>query len=83
MAAKSFSIHGKGLRIDTKEEIVPLIQQMRAIPGLEEIHLGGNTFGTEACIVLAEELKRIDTLKVCFWRHPHFGKINMATTTYH
>ncbi|KAF9514673.1 hypothetical protein BS47DRAFT_1342819 [Hydnum rufescens UP504] len=64
MAAKSFSIHGKGLRINTKEDIAPLIEQMRAIPGLEEIHLGGNTFGTEACIVLAEELKRIDTLKI-------------------
>ena len=64
MATRSFSIHGKGLHFDSREDILPHLEKMRAIPNLEEIHLGGNTFGTEACIALAEELKNIDTLKV-------------------
>ncbi len=61
---KSFSIQGKGLKFETKADIEPYLKQIEVINGIEEIHLGGNTFGTEPCIALAETLKGIDTLKV-------------------
>ena len=66
---KSFSIQGKGLKFDTRAHIEPYLKQIEAIDAIEEIHLGGNTFGTEPCVALAETLKGIDTLKVKI--HPY------------
>lgn len=66
MTSRSFSIHGKGIKFDTREDIEPYLKGIRAIPGgVEEIHIGGNTLGVEPCTALAETLKSIDTLKVC------------------
>lgn len=65
MSSRSFSIHGKGLKLETKEDIEPHLAAIRAVPGgVEEIHFGGNTLGVPACLALAETLKGINTLKV-------------------
>ncbi|KAF8338024.1 Ran GTPase activator [Cantharellus anzutake] len=61
---KSFSAQGRGLKFETKADIEPYLKQIKDIDGIEEIHLGGNTFGTEPCIALAETLKGVNTLKV-------------------
>ena len=71
MASRSFSIQGKGIKFETREDIDPYLKEIRAIPGgVEEIHFGGNTLGVEPCKALAETLKSIDTLKVCIRRSP-------------
>ena len=65
MASRSFSMHGKGIKFETRESIEPYLKEIRSIPGgVEEIHLGGNTFGVEPCKALADTLKSVDTLKV-------------------
>jgi Ran GTPase-activating protein 1 len=63
-SSKVFSLHGKGLKFNTKADIEPYLEQLKAIDGVEEIHLGGNTLGVEACIALAEVLKTCNKLKV-------------------
>lgn len=63
-SSKVFSIHGKGLKLDTKADIQPHLDQLKSIVDVEEVHLGGNTFGVEACEGLAEVLKGSKTLKV-------------------
>lgn len=64
MPSRSFSIHGKGIKFETREDIEPYLKEIRAISGgAEDIHFGGNTLGVEPCRALAETLKSIDTLK--------------------
>lgn len=62
--SKIFSLIGQGLKLDTKADIQPHLEKLEKITDLEEIHLGGNTFGVEACQALAEVLKSKKTLKV-------------------
>lgn len=62
--AKVFSLEGKGLRLDTAAEIEPHINALRDNNGVEEIRLGGNTLGTEACQALAKVLETKKTLQV-------------------
>ncbi|KAG8879640.1 hypothetical protein FRB97_001551 [Tulasnella sp. 331] len=63
-SSKVFSIHGKGLKFNSKADFQPYLDELKAVEGVEEIHLGGNTFGVEACEALAEALKGSKTLKV-------------------
>lgn len=60
---KSLSLHGKGLKLNTREDIVPYLKDIDATL-LEEIHLGGNTIGVEASQALAEFLAKTQVLKV-------------------
>lgn len=60
---KVFTIHGQTLSLTTREDIEPYLLKLRAIKDVEEIHLGGNTLGVGACEALADELKKINTLK--------------------
>ncbi|KAG8902834.1 hypothetical protein FRB99_004030 [Tulasnella sp. 403] len=64
MSSKIFSIHGKGLKFNSKADLQPYLDRLAAIDGLEEVHLGGNTFGVEACEALADALRGNKTLKV-------------------
>ena len=58
-----FSIHGRGLKLDTREDIAPILAEHD--PALvEEIHFGGNTIGIEASQALAEFLTKTQVLKV-------------------
>lgn len=63
-ADKVFTIHGQTLTLTTREDIEPHLVKLRAIKDVEEIHLGGNTLGVGACEALADELKKINTLKI-------------------
>jgi len=60
---KIFSIKGKGLKLDTRDDIKPYLQDLDA-SAVEEVHFGGNTIGVEAAHELAEFLKRAKSLKV-------------------
>lgn len=62
--AKVFSLHGRGLKLDTRADLAPLLEGIDPTT-IEEIHFGGNTLGVEASEVLAEFLAKATNLKVC------------------
>lgn len=61
--AKIFSIQGRGLKLDTKADIAPILEGVDP-EIIEEIHFGGNTIGVEASLALAEFLEKTKALKV-------------------
>lgn len=63
-AAKVFSLEGKGLRLDTAADVEPHIKALRDNNEVEEIRLGGNTLGVEACEALAKVLETKKALQV-------------------
>ena len=60
---KILSLHGKGLKLNTREDILPYLKDVDATL-IEEIHLGGNTIGVDASQALAEFLSKTQVLKV-------------------
>ncbi|KDQ08580.1 hypothetical protein BOTBODRAFT_118501 [Botryobasidium botryosum FD-172 SS1] len=74
-SAKVFSIHGKGLKFESRADIEPYLKELQGIQGVEEIHLGGNTYGVEACLALAEALKGIYTIKVADFADIFTGRL--------
>ncbi|QRV83124.1 Ran GTPase-activating protein [Ceratobasidium sp. AG-Ba] len=73
--SRVFTIHGKGLKLTTREDIEPHLKELRAIKDLEEIHFGGNTLGIEACEALAEVLKGVNTLKIADFHDIFTGRL--------
>lgn len=66
----SFSIKGQGLKLDSAADMQPHLDALAVLgPDVEEIHLGGNTLGIEACEALAKVLPTLKKLKVgcCDW----------------
>jgi Ran GTPase-activating protein 1 len=61
---KIFSLEGKGLKLDTKEDVEVYIKALREMDDVEEIRLLGNTLGVEACKVLGEVLETKKLLQV-------------------
>ena len=39
--SKVYSIHGRGLKLDSKEDIEPYLKELQALTNVEEIHIGG------------------------------------------
>ncbi len=65
-STKVFSLEGKALKLDTREQTEVHIKALREMDDVEEIRLQGNTLGIEACKVLGEVLETKKTLQVCF-----------------
>lgn len=59
-----FSVQGRGLKLDTRGDITPILAEYDPAV-VEEIHFGGNTIGIEAAQTLAEFLEKTENLKVC------------------
>lgn len=65
-----FSIHGKGLKLTSRQDAEPYVAALREMgDSVREIHLGGNTLGIEACEALAEVIKTKSQLEVATTRH--------------
>lgn len=67
MAAAStrvFSLEGKGLKLDTAEDLEAHIADLRAMDDVEEVRLQGNTLGIGACKLLGEVLATKKSLQV-------------------
>ncbi|KAJ2987524.1 hypothetical protein NUW58_g4459 [Xylaria curta] len=62
--SKVFSLEGKGLKLDTAEDLEAHIGPLRGMPGVEEVRVLGNTLGVGACKLLGEVLATKKTLKV-------------------
>lgn len=58
-----FSIQGRGLKLDSRADIAPILAEYDPAV-IEEIHFGGNTIGIEAAQALAEFLQKTKVLKV-------------------
>lgn len=63
-SAKVWSILGKNLKANTAAELEPFLGELKELEGVEEVHLGGNSLGVEACEAIAEVLKTKTSLKV-------------------
>ena len=62
----SFSIHGQGLKLNSRADIEPHLKVLREMKDVEEVHFGGNTLGVEASEALAEVLSDLKSLKVSY-----------------
>ncbi|KAG8820088.1 hypothetical protein FRC17_010256 [Serendipita sp. 399] len=72
---KVYSIHGKGLKLNTREDIEPYLAELKGIPDVEEIHIGGNTLGAPACQALADVLKGLKSLRVANFADIFTGRL--------
>jgi hypothetical protein len=72
-SSKIFSLEGKGLKLDTADDINPHIEPLRSNPDIEEVRFQGNTLGTEACEALAKVLSTKKHLKVRPLSSPSLG----------
>ena len=63
-ASKAFSLEGKGLKLNTADDVEPHIKALRDMEDVEEVHLQGNTVGIEAAAALADVLRTKKTLQV-------------------
>lgn len=61
---KIFSLEGRGLKLDSAEDVEAHIADLRAAADIEEVHLLGNTLGVGACQRLGEVLATKKTLRV-------------------
>lgn len=59
-----FSLEGRGLKLESAADIEPHLQPLRDNLKVEEVRLGGNSLGVEACKALAELLQTKETLRV-------------------
>lgn len=58
-----FSLSGKGLKLDSAEDINPYIDELLKIKGLTKVNVKGNTFGIEASKALGSALKNQSDLE--------------------
>lgn len=63
MAADTFSLAGKGLKLDTEDDLNKHIQPLIESSTVKHIDLSGNTLGVPACAALAPILKSKTTLE--------------------
>jgi len=66
--SKSFSLEGKGLKLDTAADIEKHIQPLKDNNHVEEVNFQGNTLGIEASEALAKVLETKQALQVCIAR---------------
>ncbi|WFD31360.1 Ran GAP Rna1 [Malassezia sp. CBS 17886] len=74
-AAGVFDIVGRSLKLDSKEDIAPYLVELEAIDPLYEVHLGGNTLGVDACVALADVLRRKKSLRVADFADIFTGRL--------
>ncbi|EKM51605.1 uncharacterized protein PHACADRAFT_150139 [Phanerochaete carnosa HHB-10118-sp] len=70
----NFSLQGRGLKLDTRKDIVPHLAEYDP-EVVEEIHFGGNTIGVEAAQALAEFLEKTKVLKVADFADIFTGRL--------
>ena len=61
---KIFSLEGKGLKLDTAQDIEPHIKDLKGNNDVEEVRLLGNTLGIGASEALAKALETKKKLQV-------------------
>jgi Ran GTPase-activating protein (RanGAP) involved in mRNA processing and transport len=64
MSTTTFTIEGRGLKLDSAEQVQEFIATIESMDQLENVILSGNTFGVEACRALSLALAKKPLLKV-------------------
>lgn len=59
-----FSLSGRGLKLESREETLSAIEQLVLEDNISEIYLNGNTMSVEACQVLGEVIQTKKDLEV-------------------
>ncbi|KAJ3284137.1 hypothetical protein HK104_010081 [Borealophlyctis nickersoniae] len=59
-----YSIEGRSLKLDSAADVHLFVNEIKALEGLTEIRLSGNTFGVEAAKAIAEALRDQPLLRV-------------------
>ncbi|PPR03506.1 hypothetical protein CVT24_006994 [Panaeolus cyanescens] len=72
--SKIFSLQGRGLKLDSREDIEPHLKDVDP-KTIEEIHFGGNTIGVDASAALAEFLEKTEVLKVANFADIFTGRL--------
>ncbi|RPA88103.1 RNI-like protein [Ascobolus immersus RN42] len=70
MSDKIFSLEGKGLKLDTADDITPHLAPLLTNDAVEEVRIAGNTLGVGACAALGNALSTKEHL-----RHAAFADI--------
>ncbi|KAG5350140.1 Ran GTPase-activating protein 1 [Termitomyces sp. T112] len=73
-SSRILSVSGRGLKLDTRADIEPLLAAVDPTV-VEEIHFGGNTLGVEASQALAEFLKKTTVLKIADFADIFTGRL--------
>lgn len=63
--SKSFSVANKNLKLNSKDDIDPILKDLNKQLDVEDVHFSGNTIGVEAALALSETLKKLKSLRVC------------------
>ncbi|KAF5582415.1 ran GTPase activating 1 [Fusarium pseudocircinatum] len=71
---KIFSLEGKGLKLDTAEDLEPHIAPLRSAD-VEEVRILGNTLGVGACKLLGEVLATKENLRVANFADIFTGRL--------
>ncbi|KAF9761905.1 hypothetical protein IL306_003625 [Fusarium sp. DS 682] len=71
---KIFSLEGKGLKLDTAEDLEPHIAPLRSMD-VEEVRILGNTLGVGACKLLGEVLATKKNLRVANFADIFTGRL--------
>jgi Ran GTPase-activating protein 1 len=75
MAEKLFSLEGRGLKLDTAEDIAPHIESLKGNDEVEEVRFLGNTLGIGACEAIAEVLKTKKNLQIANFADIFTGRL--------
>jgi Ran GTPase-activating protein 1 len=59
-----YSIEGKSLKLNTAEDVKQFCEEIKALKGLTEIKLSGNTFGVDAAKAIAQAMRDQEELRV-------------------
>jgi len=73
-ASQILSLAGKGLKLHTREDIEPWLQDVDPTI-IEEVHFGGNTVGVEAAEALAGFLDKTTSLKIADFADIFTGRL--------
>ncbi|KAG6850339.1 hypothetical protein H0H93_014612 [Arthromyces matolae] len=73
-SSKILSLHGRGLKLDNRADIEPLLTAVDPTV-IEEIHFGGNTLGVEAAQALGEFLEKTTVLKIADFADIFTGRL--------
>ncbi|RKF55346.1 Ran GTPase-activating protein 1 [Erysiphe neolycopersici] len=73
--SKIFSIEGKGLKLDSTEDIEKYVGPLRQMDDVVEIRLQGNTLGVEACRVLGEIIQTKKNLQAANFADIFTGRL--------
>ncbi|ESK95236.1 ran gtpase-activating protein 1 [Moniliophthora roreri MCA 2997] len=73
-SAAIFSLQGRGLKLDSRDDMAKQLNGIDAAK-IEEIHLGGNTIGVDASLELAEFLKKAINIKVADFADIFTGRL--------